>query len=391
MTITLDIIQTLGLAVCVYMLGRWIKNRVALFQKYFIPAPVIGGLICSILIFIGKITGLFTVEMTGTLQDFFMNIFFTGTGFTCSLAVLKKSGKLGAKLAVGAVLFLVVQNLVGVSLAGIFGLNKLLGVAMGSISMSGGVGSGASFGPTLEALGAEGGTTIGVAAATFGLLLGSLTGGPVAERLIKKHDLKSTGEAAAKEKAEVHALNEKTFFDSVLLMLLAAFIGSYISKLLSMTGLNFPYYVGLLFGGALVRNIADYTGRQLRMYEIDVISNTSLNLFLSMALMSLDINRLIGLALPMIVILIAQAAVMMLWAYFITFNTTGKDYDAAVMAAGHCGVGLGQTPNAVANMSAVIEKNGPAPTAWFVLPVVTVIFINIMNPIIITAFINWLS
>ena len=391
MTITLDIIQTLGLAVCVYMLGRWIKNRVALFQKYFIPAPVIGGLICSILIFIGKITGLFTVEMTGTLQDFFMNIFFTGTGFTCSLAVLKKSGKLGAKLAVGAVLFLVVQNLVGVSLAGIFGLNKLLGVAMGSISMSGGVGSGASFGPTLEALGAEGGTTIGVAAATFGLLLGSLTGGPVAERLIKKHGLKSTGEAAAKEKAEVHALNEKTFFDSVLLMLLAAFIGSYISKLLSMTGLNFPYYVGLLFGGALVRNIADYTGRQLRMYEIDVISNTSLNLFLSMALMSLDINRLIGLALPMIVILIAQAAVMMLWAYFITFNTTGKDYDAAVMAAGHCGVGLGQTPNAVANMSAVIEKNGPAPTAWFVLPVVTVIFINIMNPIIITAFINWLS
>ena len=155
MTITLDIIQTLGLAVCVYMLGRWIKNRVTLFQKYFIPAPVIGGLICSILIFIGKITGLFTVEMTGTLQDFFMNIFFTGTGFTCSLAVLKKSGKLGAKLAVGAVLFLVVQNLVGVSLAGVFGINKLLGVAMGSISMSGGVGSGASFGPTLEALGAE--------------------------------------------------------------------------------------------------------------------------------------------------------------------------------------------------------------------------------------------
>ena len=391
MTITLDIIQTLGLAVSVYMLGRWIKNRVTLFQKYFIPAPVIGGLICSILIFIGKITGLFTVEMTGTLQDFFMNIFFTGTGFTCSLAVLKKSGKLGAKLAVGAVLFLVVQNLVGVSLAGVFGINKLLGVAMGSISMSGGVGSGASFGPTLEALGAEGGTTIGVAAATFGLLLGSLTGGPVAERLIKKHGLKSTGEAAAQEKAAVHALNEKTFFDSVLLMLLAAFIGSYISKLLSMTGLNFPYYVGLLFGGALVRNIADYTGRQLRMYEIDVISNTSLNLFLSMALMSLDINRLIGLALPMIVILIAQAAVMMLWAYFITFNTTGKDYDAAVMAAGHCGVGLGQTPNAVANMSAVIEKNGPALTVWFVLPVVTVIFINIMNPIIITAFINWLS
>lgn len=391
MTITLDIIQTLGLAVCVYIIGRWIKGKVPLFQKYFIPAPVIGGLLCSLVIFAGKASGLFTVEMTGTLQDFFMNIFFTGTGFTCSIAILKKSGKLGAKLAVGAVIFLVVQNLVGVGLAGVFGLNKLLGVAMGSISMSGGVGSGASFGPTLEALGADGGTTIGVAAATFGLLLGSLTGGPVAERLIKKYNLKSSSQAMSANEKASNPLNEKSFFDSVLLMLLAAFIGSYISKLLSLTGLNFPYYVGLLFGGALVRNIADATGKELRMYEIDTISNTSLNLFLSMALMSLDINKLIDLALPMIVILIAQAVVMMLWAYFVTFRTTGKDYDAAVMAAGHCGVGLGQTPNAVANMSAVIEKNGPAPTAWFVLPVVTVIFINITNPIIITAFINWLA
>ena len=391
MTIQFDLIQTVGLAVCVYLLGRWIKSKVTFFQKYFIPAPVIGGLLCSIFLFIGARTGAFTLEMDSTLQDFFMNIFFTGTGFTCSLAILKKSGKLGARLAVGAVLFLVVQNLTGVGLASLFGLNPLLGVAMGSISMSGGVGSGASFGPTLEALGADGGTTIGVAAATFGLLLGSLAGGPVAERLIKKHNLKSTGTAVQEEQMQAHPLNEKTFFDSVLLMLLAAFIGSFISKLLSMTGLNFPYYVGLLFGGALVRNIADAFGKELRMAEMDTISNTSLNLFLSMALMSLNISKLIDLALPMIVILLTQAAVMMLWAYFVTFNTTGRDYDAAVMAAGHCGVGLGQTPNAVANMSAVIEKKGPAPTAWFVLPVVTVIFINITNPIIITTFINWLA
>lgn len=391
MTIELDLIQTTGLAVLIYMLGRWIKTKVSFFRKYFIPAPVIGGLICSLLIFFGHQTGIFEISMTNTLQDFFMNLFFTGTGFTCSLAILKKSGKLGAKLAVGAVFFLIVQNLVGVGLCSVFGLNKLLGVAMGSISMSGGVGSGASFGPTLEALGAEGGTTIGVAAATFGLLLGSITGGPVAEYLIRKYNLKSTAEAAVDTKEEVHPLVEKTFFNSVLLILLAAFIGSYISKLLKLTGLSFPYYVGCLFGGALIRNIADARHTDLRMYEIDVISNTCLNLFLSMALMSLNIAKLVDLALPMIVILIAQAVVMMLWAGIITFRTTGMDYDAAVMAAGHCGVGLGQTPNAVANMSAVIEKNGPAPTAWFVLPVVTVIFINICNPIIITFFINLLK
>lgn len=391
MTIQLDLIQTVGLAVLVFMLGRWIKSKVQIFQKYFIPAPVIGGLICSILIFIGVKANAFTIEMTNTLQDFFMNVFFTGTGFTCSFAVLKKSGKLGAKLAVGAVLFLVVQNLVGVGLSKVFGINPLLGIAMGSISMSGGVGSGASFGPTLESLGADGGTTIGVAAATFGLLLGSITGGPVAKRLIKKYDLKSSVSEDAEEKKETNLLVQSSFYNSVLLVLLAAFIGSYISSLLKLTGLSFPYYVGCLFGGALIRNIADARGVELRMHEIDVISNVSLNLFLSMALMSLNIMKLIDLAIPMIVILLTQAVVMMLWAYFITFNTTGRDYDAAVMAAGHCGVGLGQTPNAVANMAAVIDKNGPAPTAWFVLPVVTVIFINIMNPIIITFFINLFS
>ena len=393
-TVNLDVIQTVGLAVLVFVLGRFIKSKVKFFQKYFIPAPVIGGLICSLIIFAGIRGNYFTVKMNGVLQDFFMNIFFTGTGFTCSFAVLRKSGKLGAKLAVGAVLFLFVQNFVGVGLASVFGLHKLLGVAMGSISMSGGVGSGASFGPTLEAAGALDGTTVGVAAATFGLLLGSITGGPVAERLITKYKLTSNavaGEEISTESSTQDLLIERKFFDSVLLMLFAAFIGSYISALLKMTGLNFPYYVGCLFGGALIRNIADAFHKDLRMNELDVISNTSLNLFLSMALMSLNINRLAALALPMMVILLTQAVVMALWAYFITFRTTGKDYDAAVMAAGHCGVGLGQTPNAVANMSAVIEKNGPAPTAWFVLPVVTVIFINIMNPIIITLFINWLS
>ena len=392
MVIKLDVIQTVGLAVLVFILGRYIKGKVSFFQKYFIPAPVIGGLICSLVIFAGLKTNLFTLETNDTLQNFFMNIFFTGTGFTCSFAVLKKSGKLGVKLAIGAVVFLVVQNLIGVGLAGVFGLNKLLGVAMGSISMSGGVGSAATFGPTLEAAGADAGTTVGVAAATFGLLLGSITGGPVAEMLIKRYHLVSNSQATeAKEEKLTYPLIQNSFFNSVMLVLFAAFAGSYITQLLKLTGLNFPYYVGCLFAGAIIRNLADARGKDLRMPEIDVISNCSLNLFLSMALMSLNIAKLIDLALPMIIILLTQAVVMMVWAYFVTFRSTGKDYDAAVMAAGHCGVGLGQTPNAVANMAVIIEKNGPAPTAWFILPVVTVIFINIFNPIVITMFINWLS
>ncbi len=391
MTITFDLLQTVGVAVLVFLLGRYIKGKVKFFQTYFIPAPVIGGLICSLLIFLGVKTGAYTIEFTTTLQDFFMNIFFTGTGFTCSLAVFKKSGKMGVALGIGAVVFLAVQNLVGIGLCSVFGINKLLGIAMGSISMSGGVGSGASFGPTLEALGAEGGTTIGVAAATFGLLLGSIAGGPVAKRLITKYNLKSDSENNSKfntEKEDVLPLNEKNLFNSVVLLLVAAFIGTYIGKLLNLTGLSFPYYVGCLFGGALVRNIADIKHYNIRMQEINIISNTALNIFLAMALMSLNISKLVSLAGPMIVILLVQTIVMMLWAYFVTFRTTGKSYDSAVMAAGHCGVGLGQAPNAIANMSAVIEEHGPAPTAWFVLPVVTVILINIFNPIIITFFIN---
>lgn len=391
MTVSFDLLQSVGIAILVLLLGRFIKSKIKILQTYFIPAPVIGGLLCSIFIFIGMKTGAYTIEFDITLQDFFMNVFFAGTGFTCSLAVFKKSGKIGLALGIGAVLFLAVQNLVGIGLCQVFGINKLLGIAMGSISMSGGVGSGASFGPTLEALGAEGGTTIGVAAATFGLLLGSLAGGPVAKRLITKYNLKSSTEentAFKSEKKDALQLNEKNLFNSLVLLLVGAFIGTYIGKLLNLTGLGFPYYVGCLFGGALIRNIADFKQYDIRMEEINIISNSALNIFLAMALMSLNISKLVSLAGPMIAILLVQTIVMMLWAYFVTFNTTGRNYDSAVMAAGHCGVGLGQAPNAIANMSAVIEEHGPAPTAWFVLPVVTVVLINIFNPIIITFFIH---
>jgi len=394
MILTFDVVQTLGLAVLVYMLGRYIKSKVKFLQTYFIPAPVIGGLIFSFSAFFILRTFNISLEMDRILQDFFMNIFFTAIGFTVSIKVMKKSGKQGAILAVVAVLFLVIQNVVGISLSSLFNINKLLGVAMGSISMSGGVGSGAAFGPTLEKLGADGGTTIGVAAATFGLLMGSIVGGPVAKRLIDKYNLKSdyNKESMVETKElEKPMLDEKNLLNSVLVVLLAAAGGTIISYLLNLTGLIFPYYVGCLFGGAIARNFADMKMFTLRIKEINIIGNISLNLFLSMTLMALNINKLISLAVPMIVILISQTVVMMLFAYFVTFKAMGKSYDAAVMSAGHCGVGLGQTPNAIANMASVIEEYGPAPTAWFVLPVITVVFINIFNPIIITFFINILS
>lgn len=243
----------------------------------------------------------------------------------------------------------------------------------------------------LEELGAAGGTTVGVAAATFGLMMGSLVGGPVAKKLIEKYNLSSQykdEQDDTSKKDQTVPLIEANLFNSVIMIALAAALGTIISMLLNKTGIKFPYYVGCLFGGCILRNLSDQGKFELRMKEIDIIGHISLNLFLSLTLMSLNINKLIDLAVPMIVILLAQTVVMMMYAYFVTFRTMGKNYDAAVMAAGHCGVGLGQTPNAIANMSEIIKENGPAPTAWFVLPVITVVFINIFNPIIITTFIN---
>ena len=393
MTLTFDIVQTLGIAVLVFGLGRLIKNKVPLFKKYFIPAPVIGGIIFSTLAYI--VFSMFNVslKMDNVLQDFFMNIFFTAIGFSVSFKLILKSGKQGAVLAVVAVILLFIQNGVGAGLASLFGLNPLLGVSMGSISMSGGVGSAAAFGPTFESLGAEAATTIGVAAATFGLFVGSLVGGPVAKRLIDRYKLKSefADEKTIEKESDKLVSSESNIFNTILVILLAAAGGTFISYLLSLTGLTFPYYVGCLFGGTVARNLADAGYFKIREKEVNLVSNVALNLFLSMTLMSLNIAKLIGLAIPMLVILLTQTVVMMVYAYYITFGSMGKSYDAAVMAAGHCGVGLGQTPNAIANMASVIEEHGAAPNAWFVLPVITVVFINIFNPLVITFFMNLLS
>lgn len=391
MILEFDALQTVGLGVIAYLMGAKIKEKIGFFQKFFIPSPVMGGLIFSILVFILKKYGILEVKFDTYMQDFFMNMFFTCIGFTCSFRILKKSGFLGLKLAISIILFLIVQNTIGVGLSSLLGINKLLGVAMGSVSMTGGIGSALSFGPIMEGYGAKFATEIGVAAATFGLMMGSLVGGPVANFLISKYDLKPRflNNDFVKDAEDFFKLDQKSLMATSFLILLAAFLGTYINKILSLTGLNFPYYVGCQFGGLVVRNICDITkSKYLKMQEVDILGNISLALFLSIALISLNIEKIASLALPMLVIMGGQALGMALWARFVTFNLSNKDYDAAVIASGHCGVGLGQTPNAMANMTAVTEENGPAPIAMFVFPIVLAIAVNLTNPIIITFFMN---
>ena len=392
MEIQLDILESLGVAIFAFILGSFIKNRVNFFQKFFIPAPVIGGLIISLINLILNQIGFGFFKFDEVIQDFFMNIFFTCIGLACSFKVLKKSGWLGIKLAFAIILLLPLQNLLAVALTYIFGINPLLGVAMGSTSMTGGIGSAVSFGKIMEGYGAINSTSIGVAAATFGILIGSLVGGPVASRLISRNNLKSTGSKSLNDNSKkIRPISQKTLMDAIIVIGLASFLGTFINRILSMTSLNFPYYVGCQFGGLITRNIYDLVKKGSHIDNIEILGNISLNLFLSLALINLNISAILGLALPMLVIMLAQAIFIGIYTSLVTFNLTGRDYDAAVTVAGHCGVGLGQTPNAIANMEAIIEKEGPADVAMFVLPIVLAIAVNLFNPIVITFFINFLK
>lgn len=377
------------MAIIAFILGQSIKNKIGFFKRFFIPSPVIGGLIISLINLLLTQTGLLYVEFDEIIQDFFMNIFFTCIGLSCSFKLLKKSGWLGLKLAFAIILLLPLQNLIGVGLSKLLGINPLHGIAMGSTSMTGGIGSAVSFGKIMEGYGASNSTTIGVAAATFGLLVGSLVGGPTAKRLIRVHNLKSSGLLLEKDIKETRSLiNQQSLMHAVVVIALASFLGTFINRLLGLTSINFPYYVGCQFGGLVVRNIYDAFKKNPAIDNVEILGNISLNLFLALSLVNLNISAILGLALPMLIIMLGQAIFISLYTSLVTFNLTGRDYDAAVMVAGHCGVGLGQTPNAIANMEAIIEEEGPADVAMFVFPIVLAIAVNFFNPIVITFFIN---
>ncbi|MCW6679073.1 sodium/glutamate symporter [Anaerococcus sp. NML200574] len=392
MNIKLDILQSLGLAIIALILGMGLKKKFSFLRTFFIPAPVIGGLLISLVVFILGQAGLAYFEFDKILQDFFMNIFFTAIGLSASFAMLKMSGSLGLRLALAIIILLPLQNVIGVALAKVLGINPLHGIAMGSTSMTGGIGSAISFGKIMEDLGASGSTSIGVAAATFGLLAGSLVGGPTAKRLINKYTLKTKGAQSGLDKKKISALiNQESLTQAIIIIGLAALLGTFINKILALTGLNFPYYVGCQFGGLIVRNIYDGLRKPINMTNIDTVGNISLSLFLSLALINLNLKAIMSLAGPMVIIMIAQAIFISLYTSLVTFNILGRDYDAAVMVAGHCGVGLGQTPNAMANMEAIIEEKGPADVAMFIFPIVLAIAVNLTNPIVITFFINTFS
>ena len=389
----LNMAETVGFAIILLLLGRWIKRRVNFFEKFFIPAPVIGGTLFSIILLIGHQTETFTFTFNDDIKNLLMIAFFTTVGFSASLKILKKGGIGVALFLLAAVILVILQDIIGPVLAKALGINPLLGLAAGSIPLTGGHGTSGAFGPYLEDLGATGATVVAVASATYGLIAGCLIGGPIARRLMIKNNLKPTESKEGVDNSLLGStteVTEESLFSAVVYVGIAMGIGALINNMLAKAGIKFPVYLMGMVVAAIIRNILDFNQKQLPFTEIGIVGNISLSLFLSMALMSMKLWQLIDLAIPLIIILLVQTTLMAFFAYFITFNIMGRDYDAAVMSTGHCGFGLGATPNAMANMETFTRSNGPSVKAFFIIPIVGSLFIDFINAGVIQAFATWI-
>ena len=409
-TIAVDPYYTLIVATLVLLVGRLMVDRIKFLQDFNIPEPVAGGLLAAVIIYILHVSTGVSFAFDKGLQDSFMLIFFSSIGLSADFSRLKAGG-------VGLVLFLlvvsafiVVQNIVGVGLAGALGLDPIIGLVTGSITLTGGHGTAGAWGKVLEEQHhIVGATDLGMASATFGLVLGGLIGGPVARKLVNKMGMKPSAKAAqAHDTADTaiddvfeHAHQRRLITANAAVETMALFAACLAFSALMTTPevksflpswFTLPQFVWALLFGVLLRNFLT-SAFKVNMFDraIDVFGNASLSIFLGIALLNLKLWQLLDLALPMLIILAVQTAIMALYAYFVTYRFMGKDYDAAVLAAGHCGFGLGATPTAVANMQSVTERFGPSHKAFLIVPMVGAFFIDFVNAFILTGFVNFLG
>ena len=382
---------TLGFAPIVIFAGRAIIAHSAALRKYAIPAPVVSGIIFSIIISIIKATGIANITFDATLmKDLTQNIFFLCVGFGFSAKMLKHAGgKLCVMSAVAACLLITCQNLLGVGLASLIGMNPLLALQCSSASMSGGVGTASAFGPIFEEWGAANATSVGVAAGTLGNVMGSLIGGPVAAFLIMRHGLKSdpNDKPEAQATGKVIELDNTRMIMMFALTLLIAALGMPIYCLLdNIPMIEMPKFIGCLFAGAIARNVMEACHINFYVPEVEAIEHMFLELYLALVLMTTDFVALAPLAGQMGVILLAQAIFMALFGIFVSFNMFGRDYGAAVMTAGNIGWGCGSGSNAVANEKALMDQYGWHTIAWVLYPPFAVIIDDIYNPIFLSLF-----
>ena len=390
-TITLDMYQTLAVAVAALFLGTFIKKKATVLKRLCIPSPVIGGGIVSILVCIFYSTGVVEVCFTETIKDIAMLLFFTAVGFQVQINTLRSYGVLFVRILLVVALIAVSQNVIALVICRLLGVDSYAALCMGSVSMLGGHGTSAAFGPVIENLGLTGATTLATAAATFGLVAGSLIGGPTGAALIKKFKLEQSAQdedAPAEEKPNRIYMRTPYYYAACQLGI-AAGLGSLLSSLISKTGLVFPGYVGAMITGLIISNLGTMTGwYKVPQKQLNDISTIMLDFFLGIALVALKLWQIAGLALSLIVVLFVQTLFMVVFARFVVFRILGKNYDAAVITSGVCGFGLGATPNALANMRAVTSGRATSVKAFLLVPVIGGVFLDLINSFTILFFIN---
>ena len=394
-----DAFMTIVAAVAVLLVGYVCVNKVSILKKYNIPEPVAGGLVAAVITYILFKSSNITVNFDTNIQQIFMLMFFTSVGLSASFVKLKEGGKLLLVFLVCVIVFVLLQNVVGISLATVLGLDPLIGLITGSVTLTGGHGTAGAWGTIFEnEHGVQGAIVLGMASATFGLIIGGVIGGPIAKFLIRRYQLAeeipaATGRNEAPPSAQTAPFEfpEKTRLitadDAVKTMGMFAICISFAYFMTAAAKgqwFELPSFVWALMCGVVLRNILEH-GLRVQVFDrcIDVFGNASLALFLAMALMSLQLWLLADLAGPLVIILIVQTIFLALYLYFVTFRVMGKNYDAAVLCAGQCGVNLGATPTAIANIQAVTNTYGPSHKAFLIIPLTGAFFVDIVNAFVI--------
>ena len=410
MNLSFNLMQTVGFAIMVYYIGKFLRNKVYFFQKFCVPAPVIGGFLFAIIRFLLQVGGIATFEFDQALQNPFMMVFFTAIGVGADLDTLKKGGKGFLIFWLISAILVLGQDTIGLVLAKVLKQNPLLGLICGSVTMVGGHGSAGAWGSTFAQLGLDNAKTFGLAAATFGVIMGSLIGGPVGSTLISRNKLSGNKTKSSNYDDVLEHLEENNagegyervvplqagdFIKVLGLIFVSIGFGSILQEFIrthvSIMGkeLNLPAYVtSMIIAGIFVNTIGKKGRLMVNQRANSICGDVGLNVFLVMALIDINLIDLKEVAGPMLIILFAQTAFMLFFAYVVTFWAMGKNYDAAVLSGGMCGFGMGATYNALANMDSITERFGPSPKAYFILPMVGAFAIDITNSIFITIFLN---
>jgi ESS family glutamate:Na+ symporter len=407
--LVLDLVNTVAFAGVVLFAGYGLRRAVPVLARLNIPAPVVGGLIVAIAMTLAHTRGMPLAKFDTALQTPLQNAFFTSIGFAASLQLLRHGGPLVLRFFVFATIIAILQNVVGAATAAALGQTPLLGVLAGSVTLTGGPATGLAFAPFFEQAGVQGAATVAVAAAMAGIVCGGLLGAPLATLLLNRDrtllprgaTLQHTVVGPASRVVEDHVPEPATsapegedpeayvLLKHLVLMLAAMWIGSHVSRALAGAGLTFPSYIGAMLVAAIIRNLDDATGIVgLSQQMVDDLGSVALALFLALALMTLRLWELAGLALPLTVILMVQVSLVAVVSAFLVPRFMGRDYESVVMAGGFVGFMLGTSANAMANMSALVERYGPAPKAFLTVPLVGAFFIDFTNAVLITLCLN---